>query len=94
MKTHLGEKTLQINKWFLINTRTIVYADKRMEFMLSGTKQGKPSRDLRISPEFPPSVTSGQIVILIEMYITKEKKNNIGDAYVMMNIRTPERTVE
>jgi hypothetical protein len=49
---------------------------------------------LRISPEFPPSVTSGQIVILIEMYITKEKKNNIGDAYVMMNIRTPERTVE
>jgi len=62
--------------------------------MLSGTKQGNPRRDLRISPEFPPPVTNGQIVTFKEMYITKEKKNNIGDAYVMMNIRTPERKVE
>lgn len=90
----MGEKTLQINKWFLINTKTIVFADKRIEFMLSGTRQGNPRRDLRISPEFPPPVTSGQVVTFIEMYITKEKKNNIGDAYVMMNIRTPERKVE
>ena len=71
-----------------------MFADKRIEFMLSGTRQGNPRRDLRISPEFPPPVTSGQVVTFIEMYITKEKKNNIGDAYVMMNIRTPERKVE
>lgn len=90
----MGEKTLQINKWFLINTKTIVFADKRMEFMLSGTRQGNPRRDLRISPEFPPPVTNGQFLTLVEMYMTKEKKNNIGDAYVMMNIRTPERKVE
>lgn len=90
----MGEKTLQINKWFLINTKTIVFADKRMEFMLSGTRQGNPRRDLRISPEFSSPVTKGQILTLIEMYTTKEKKNNIGDAYVMMNIRTPDRKVE
>lgn len=50
--TYLGEKTLQINKWFLIWSNIIVYATKRTEFMLSGTRNGIASMDFSSSPRF------------------------------------------
>lgn len=51
LETYLGEKTLQTNKWFLICSKTTVYAVKRIEFKPSGIRHGIPSIVLRISPD-------------------------------------------
>lgn len=56
-ETYFGENTLQTNKWFLINSNTIVYAVNRIEFKVSGTRQGKPSIVWRRCPELTFWVT-------------------------------------
>lgn len=41
-ETYFGEKTVHINKWFLISSSMMVYATKSTEFNPNGTRHGKP----------------------------------------------------
>lgn len=93
-KTHFGEKTLQINKWFLINSNWMVYAVIRMEFKHSGTRQGKASMNLRKCPVSSIRCAGHPFMLFKDMYMTMLRSDNIGEAYVIMNIRIPESNVE
>lgn len=92
--TYFGEKTLQTNRWFLINSNIKVYAVNKMEFKPSGMRQGNPTILRSTSPESKFEKITRWLLSFTAMYITMLRITNIGDAYVIMNIKTPESTVE
>lgn len=65
-----------------------------MEFKPNGTRQGKPSVLLSNESMLPSWEIMKPLVSFTELYITMLRRYNIGEAYVMMNIKTPESTVE
>lgn len=92
--TYFGEKTLQTNKWFLIRSNTIVYASRTMEFNPSGTRQGYPSVVFRRCPKSTSWELASVVASITETSINVLRRANIGEAYVIMNIKIPEITVE
>lgn len=92
-KTYFGEKTLQTNKWFLISSNVMVKATNTTEFKTSGSKQGNPINSCNILLHLK-LLGNRPFITFREMYISMLRKDNRGDAWVIMNIRIPERTVE
>lgn len=72
----------------------MVYATKSREFKHSGTKHGKPRFIFRSWPVFTSWIFRMVLFSFIAIDITKLRRANIGDAYVITNIITPLSTVE
>lgn len=93
----MGENTLHTNKWSCIRVRITVNATKITPFRVRGKMHGTASASSNQtlqSPALPESEHSPVLIGTRQVSSSIPSMNKNGEAYVIMNARSPERTVE
>jgi len=72
----------------------IVYAVSVTEFRHKGITQGKPSIIFRRSPKLAFCEVTRQLKSFTEVHIGMLRRNSSGEAEVIINIKTPDDSIE